>query len=598
MKVLLQLESLLDDAEKLAKSYKGGEAEELCVRVLDTLAEIEATPKRLKSSLEKKFNELKAKALLIGSESIVAKGQIHQALPYAEQAVAPAYHSANSELHLDTLLNLAIIQKNTAQFGGSLEYSNQVIAICDKHDYPLRRARAYGTIGNVYELQADFPRSLEYMHKALDVYYSINDKAGVAVNLGNIGYLHFEIADYPNALSYFERSLAIDEERGDILGIASNLDNIGKVYKETQDFTRALEYYARSLELFRQTERKDLVAMVTSSIGVVYTHLGNYDKAISHLKSSLSTHIETGKLHWQGSDLVNLGNVYGLKKNYVQALENFQKSLEISVKLQRMEGQAIATGNIAKLYAMEDFEHHSDAKAEEYMLKAIDLSKSIGIKTHEYGCHHALAQIYKRQKRWEQFAEHFERYHELEKEVEGESVKRKIEEFTISMAVKEKQREIEIHKLRSEQLEKEMKLQQRELANKTLQLVQQVEMIQNFRVEIEKVVRHADTAERAIRSIKLKLNELPENVLQWQKFESEFRSVHPEFEENLKQQFHDLSIAEMKVCCLLRIGMNTRDIATLLFLSERTVENHRFRIRKKMGIANSEDIVAYLSKFN
>jgi len=42
---------------------------------------------------------------------------------------------------------------------------------------------------------------------------------------------------------------------------------------------------------------------------------------------------------------------------------------------------------------------------------------------------------------------------------------------------------------------------------------------------------------------------------------------------------------EIKVCCLLRIGMKSHEIGTLLFIEERSVESQRYRLRKKLGLA-------------
>jgi DNA-binding CsgD family transcriptional regulator len=108
-------------------------------------------------------------------------------------------------------------------------------------------------------------------------------------------------------------------------------------------------------------------------------------------------------------------------------------------------------------------------------------------------------------------------------------------------------------------------------------------------------MRHADSAEKAIRSIRKKLKELPENVMNWERFEEEFRAVHPEFVRKLKEEYPTLTSTEVKVSCLLRIGMISREIATLLFLSERTVEVHRLNIRKKLGLGGKQSVQEVLT---
>ena len=41
---------------------------------------------------------------------------------------------------------------------------------------------------------------------------------------------------------------------------------------------------------------------------------------------------------------------------------------------------------------------------------------------------------------------------------------------------------------------------------------------------------------------------------------------------------------EVKVCVLIKAGLMTDEIAQILSLSERTIENKRLQIRKKVGL--------------
>ncbi len=58
---------------------------------------------------------------------------------------------------------------------------------------------------------------------------------------------------------------------------------------------------------------------------------------------------------------------------------------------------------------------------------------------------------------------------------------------------------------------------------------------------------------------------------------------------------HDetLSNREREVLTLLSEGKSSKEIATLLFISPRTVEHHRISINKKLHIQNIVDLVKY-----
>jgi len=60
------------------------------------------------------------------------------------------------------------------------------------------------------------------------------------------------------------------------------------------------------------------------------------------------------------------------------------------------------------------------------------------------------------------------------------------------------------------------------------------------------------------------------------------------FSRQLSSKFYGFSPTELKVADLVRQGCKTKDIAELLGISFKTVESHREKIRKKLGIRNAK----------
>jgi DNA-binding CsgD family transcriptional regulator len=113
---------------------------------------------------------------------------------------------------------------------------------------------------------------------------------------------------------------------------------------------------------------------------------------------------------------------------------------------------------------------------------------------------------------------------------------------------------------------------------------------------LRKILRKIEVRDPAITEIYQKLKELPDGV-DWKAFEEEFEKVHPEFGSNISKKFPDLTPMELKLCALLRLNLNSRDISKLLSLSKRTIENHRHRIRQKLGIEGRGDIAKFLQGY-
>jgi two-component system response regulator NreC len=55
----------------------------------------------------------------------------------------------------------------------------------------------------------------------------------------------------------------------------------------------------------------------------------------------------------------------------------------------------------------------------------------------------------------------------------------------------------------------------------------------------------------------------------------------------------DLSVRELEVLKLIALGHTNAEIASMLYLSVRTVESHRAHIQQKLGLMSRADLVAY-----
>lgn len=81
----------------------------------------------------------------------------------------------------------------------------------------------------------------------------------------------------------------------------------------------------------------------------------------------------------------------------------------------------------------------------------------------------------------------------------------------------------------------------------------------------------------------------------WEEFEFRFQQVHSSFYSNLQSKFPDLSPAEKKLAALLRLNLTTKEIASMMGLSSKSVEVARYRLRKKLNITNKEiNLISYL----
>lgn len=80
-------------------------------------------------------------------------------------------------------------------------------------------------------------------------------------------------------------------------------------------------------------------------------------------------------------------------------------------------------------------------------------------------------------------------------------------------------------------------------------------------------------------------------------FDIAFKSAHAQFYNNLSLHFPLLSPSEIRLCAYIRLGLNSKDIASLMFVTTDSVKVFRSRIRKKLNLDTETNLQTFLSNF-
>jgi len=165
-------------------------------------------------------------------------------------------------------------------------------------------------------------------------------------------------------------------------------------------------------------------------------------------------------------------------------------------------------------------------------------------------------------------------------------------------------KEQEISQLKTERLELEVKHKSQELANTAIHLARKNETLIEIKDDLMKVSEDMKNDEPDMPSLRRKIlrlnNKINENILQddsLQKFEEHFDLVHNKFMENLTKKYPELTSNERKMCAFIKMNLSSKEIAPLLNISIRGVETLRYRLRKKIGLKQEENLMLFLNKF-
>jgi len=82
-----------------------------------------------------------------------------------------------------------------------------------------------------------------------------------------------------------------------------------------------------------------------------------------------------------------------------------------------------------------------------------------------------------------------------------------------------------------------------------------------------------------------------------QELNTRFKEVHAGFYDKLLAEFPNMTQNELKLCAYLRLSMTTKDIAELTGQSIASIEQARYRLRKRLKLSNSDvNLTSYLSQ--
>ncbi len=82
----------------------------------------------------------------------------------------------------------------------------------------------------------------------------------------------------------------------------------------------------------------------------------------------------------------------------------------------------------------------------------------------------------------------------------------------------------------------------------------------------------------------------------WSKFADAFEMIYDGFQWRLRKKVPDLTPAELRLMCLIRMHLSSREIARRLGISQQSVNISRYRLRRKIGLEHHERLEEYVLK--
>ena len=151
--------------------------------------------------------------------------------------------------------------------------------------------------------------------------------------------------------------------------------------------------------------------------------------------------------------------------------------------------------------------------------------------------------------------------------------------------------------LEEESLKQQLELKSRELSAHTLNLIKNNQFLEHLRSTLQTMVKDDKRDQKKqMQQIISEINENFNHEQHWREFTLAFEQVHRQFFDNIKQYSSELTSTDMRLIALLKMNLDSADIATLLGISIDSLRVSRYRLRKKLNIPQGDNLFALIQK--
>ncbi len=463
-------------------------------------------------------------------------------------------------------------------------------------------------IGGILRKKGDYEASLKKYQKAQKIAHQLEDSFLVAELNHNIGNVFGDKGESQKAINYLQEAIKIKERFTDTLSIAHSYAVIGVFYRKLKKLDSALHYYDKASKRYNYLQKEDDKIAMKSNMSVIYIIRKEYDITISLLKEVIDYHKRKEDIASLAKAYYNIARPYRNLKDYTTSKKYLDSSLHKAksknlkpriVKVYReLAGVYFRNKEYKKAYrAHKKYKTYSDSifnNKTSQRIAALEYDHKLEIEKIEN------AQNLQEQKDRLALSEKQKLIYILV------SILLLIIGFLITRMIKKKSKEkllLVSSKLQKEQIEKlnaelALKTRESELKKAAVHNSLRQEVTSKILDDIKDIISIQDEKERvsALKSLSAVL--LSEKLGQKKAVDvqSYINKVNIEFKVALDKHFPKLKQKEKDLLCLMELSLNTNDIKIILNTTIASVKSSRYRIRKKLDLDSTTDMIEYIKK--
>ena len=572
----------------------------------------------------------------------VAVNDLDKAYEYTNQA-----HRLSEDLSFDKGIAAALQRKGIIWgYRGNLKKAREnylkAIEVHKRLNHELIAATLIYNIGLLYQEQGNYDSALIINEKAAKIFLFHNDSLKYASCLDLFSSIHNEKGNYFLNLKYAIEAADLFHKYGDELREADALVKIGQGYAVQKAYRYSIDYYNSAIKLYRKHNDMIWENYTIQKVALAYISMNNLIKADSVIEYSLQLSDSLGAVQVLSEGYTIKGDIFFEKGDYVQALDYFKKALITNEDAADSTFIATTQISIGRCYHQLGFLD----KAMNAYLDVLPISLKMDVKENlqaiyanlsdlneQKGNRNLAFEYYKKYVGVKDSIYHYEKsrqFADMQTKYDTERKEKEIALQNQTITILEQKSEIQklirmrlivtigvvilffllgfyVHWLRmkknklkqeieNERLMYELDLKKRELATHTLHIIQKNELLENLQNKVSELEKNDAGQGIAYREISRLINTNRFIERDWNNFKSTFEQVHPDFFTRLNSLFSSISANELRMAAMMKMNLNSKEMAAILNITPESVKKARYRMRKKFKLEAESNVQEYLIK--
>lgn len=513
-------------------------------------------------------------AFLQQSESLI-KSHPDSAFVILKDLVTTARNQKDPLTEATCLQQIGHILYNYGNYSQAVDHLLQAEKIFRDSNHKEKLARNLNLLGSVYYSNKQPDLSQRLFNEALQLSIEMKSLNGMAQTYGNIGHFYEKKLLYDSAFHYQQQALLTYQQAGDSMGMAKIFENIGSIYEDWEKYDSAQRYFEQALRINRHYHDEIAQIEILNNLGDVHRKTGRYKEGLMFTRQALQLAENTQAQYQLASARRDMARGF----EFLRVFDSAYYYNELSRTLVEDIYSTANNRQIALLETIYDVDMKNSQIAKLALDKKINvlitMASVIGI---------ALllvlgAMVISRQRL------------KISKEKAINARNKEIYEKGRELM----QAELRNKQLEEEQLKSSLEMRSKELSAHTLHLIQKNQLLEELKGRLNEIVNDDKRDQRKqLKQLAQKINLNFSQDSYWDDFRAIFDQVHQTFFINLKKHADNLTPGELRMIALLRMNLSSADMATLLGISQDSLRVARYRLRKKLNLAEGESLTQFI----